>query len=514
MQILPIIEHGPEPLLQVMALKAFWRLGLTQVVAFAALGSVRIDPGTALCDALVSAVQGLLDVEVSAALDIVAQRLGANDLPSTWADDVLAVDEAGQLLEPSDARFMHQEQQDLRKCEAQAASFVQAFRQGRFDTRAEAEAQAPGRRRANAKVAPAQCALPNAITQASVKSYCPPGGSIWRSHTRQQCAGIFPRAAECPLGGHGWAARNRVCARCWASCGCNTLVSKGCRPHHALGAVCCRPTRRRYASLGGRLHASSTHTEVDCRRRCSTSHSHGAPTNQITTIRNITPGSHKRPPPPPQDLASCTVMVRVRVSVLSGLEQCHGGSACNRGRASRASCDMRWDCMRSDRAALVVGPRVRGASSSDPSGRPNTSMLAVWIHPSVEAQGFSRQVHICFGIDALWGNFVRPSRCAIAGGWDSVPAHIALCSRYPGARCTCACVGLSACVSRCWLKPPSRHRRSRLSGVTRRDCCGFCRWAWSRPSSGCICGPCQAMVRYMMLRTLPALSEHASPHLY
>lgn len=52
-QILLIIEHGPKPLPQVRALKAFWRLGLTQMIAFAALGSVHIDPGAALCDALV-----------------------------------------------------------------------------------------------------------------------------------------------------------------------------------------------------------------------------------------------------------------------------------------------------------------------------------------------------------------------------------------------------------------------------------------------------------------------------
>lgn len=45
---------------------------------------------------------------------------------------------------------MHREQQDLRKSEAQAAPFVQAFRQRRCEVWAEAEAQAPGTRRAEA----------------------------------------------------------------------------------------------------------------------------------------------------------------------------------------------------------------------------------------------------------------------------------------------------------------------------------------------------------------------------
>lgn len=145
-RIAPVVEHGPRPILEVMALKAFWSMTRTQVVAFAKLRDVAIPDSANLCDTLMAAVQGLLGVEPDDALKIISQRLAVNDLPTTWADEVLAVDEAAQVLERSDAELVQTEQRDMMRKAEEGKAFVQAYRQRKFDVRAEAAARKGNRR--------------------------------------------------------------------------------------------------------------------------------------------------------------------------------------------------------------------------------------------------------------------------------------------------------------------------------------------------------------------------------
>lgn len=188
--VLPVLDREPLPVLHTMAHKAFWNMPRSDIVRFAALGGVVINEAASLCDSVLQAVQGILNVSDDQALDIVSQRVGQNDLPETWASTILEVDEAAQVLERSDMDLVVAEQREVARCRNAEASFVQAYRQRRFDAAARATTR-PGKggRRAQGKAKTAPAALPSSFDQRAVRQFCPPGAHIWKGVTKQNWNG-------------------------------------------------------------------------------------------------------------------------------------------------------------------------------------------------------------------------------------------------------------------------------------------------------------------------------------
>ena len=191
-RIVAAIEHGPAPVLECMARKAFWRMSRTQVSKFATLHGTEVPGAASLVDALQLVVQAVLGMDAAAALQVVSQRLGADDLPATWADEVLSIDEAAQVLDRPDAEALGNEQKELRNMEEGRDHFRREYRKKKFDVRAMAESKmtAAAKKKAKAKSAPSP--LPSGIAQKDVKVYCPPGAYIWRSNGRPQWNGHLP----------------------------------------------------------------------------------------------------------------------------------------------------------------------------------------------------------------------------------------------------------------------------------------------------------------------------------
>lgn len=127
-----VAEGEPKPLLEVMAARAFWNMGASEITQFASLKpGVELPHDGSLCNTVVAAIKGILGVDDRGAVDIAAQRLARNDLSANWVKPILDIDEAVEVLEKHDVQLVQQEQQDSlrrRKAEAVAAKAVRCCR--------------------------------------------------------------------------------------------------------------------------------------------------------------------------------------------------------------------------------------------------------------------------------------------------------------------------------------------------------------------------------------------------
>lgn len=187
--LLPVVELGPAPLLEIATSKAWWSMTRTQVARFAKLAGIQVDESASLLDMVVSACKTVLGADDEGALDVAAQRLAVNDIKAQWSAEIMQIDEASAVLERSDADLVAEEQRQAQSTEKDDAMFLQEFRQRRFDVRA--LAKAGSRAKAKAKAAPRQ-RMPSSIPHAEAKGFAPPGASVWRGLTRGQWCGHLP----------------------------------------------------------------------------------------------------------------------------------------------------------------------------------------------------------------------------------------------------------------------------------------------------------------------------------
>ena len=105
---------------------------------------------------------------------------------------MLDIDEAAEVLERADAEALNQEQKSAVVKQEETKSFKAAYRQKKWDLRAEAQSRmTPAQRRA-ANRPVKQREVAEGILQRNVSQYCPPGGHIWRSNQRPQWQGHMP----------------------------------------------------------------------------------------------------------------------------------------------------------------------------------------------------------------------------------------------------------------------------------------------------------------------------------
>ena len=178
--------------MEIAARHAFWKLSRTQLVLIMAAQGVVFESGSSLCDVVFSSVKSMLKCRDEEAISICEQRLAINDLTRHWSSDILAVDEAAQVLERSDHELLGREQKDTVESMQQDREFVAAFRRKSFDVHALAKAKAGPKAKAKAAVKPKAVKLPACIPQAEAKKIVPADAYIWRGYSRAGWNGHYP----------------------------------------------------------------------------------------------------------------------------------------------------------------------------------------------------------------------------------------------------------------------------------------------------------------------------------
>lgn len=140
-----------------------------------------------LFEVLFSVIAGRLGVDDAEVLQIVACRLGNDQLNRQFSPALLGIDDAIQVLDRTDYQVIHDAQAKV-KVEASArVDFVRAYRERRErvrDVLAKAQPKEKASRKRRRGSEPAAPAYPSTISQATAKAFVPPGAHIWRGVSR------------------------------------------------------------------------------------------------------------------------------------------------------------------------------------------------------------------------------------------------------------------------------------------------------------------------------------------
>ena len=187
-RILPVIEEGPGPLVVVAAKEAFWSMTKTQVIYLAKLVGVMTDPGATLHAVLLTVVKAICNCSDAEALHITSTRLAVKDVSASFADALLDIHEAAQVMDKGDVRLLKVEQDKESVNKDEHADFANDFRYSMERHRAAQPAGRAdrGRRQPNRDI-------PERVTHQEAKGMASPGCFVWRGLRSQPWCAIVPR---------------------------------------------------------------------------------------------------------------------------------------------------------------------------------------------------------------------------------------------------------------------------------------------------------------------------------
>ena len=174
-RLLPVIQEGPGPALVVVAREAFFSMTKTQVLDFAKLLPLATQPGDKLCDVLFAVVKKLCKCSDAEALALISKRLAVNDVSASFAEALLEIDEAAQVMDKADVKLLKQAQEKESDNRDEHADFASDFR----DSMARHRAAQPAARSDRGRRQPIRD-IPDRISQDEAKAMAPPGCYIWR----------------------------------------------------------------------------------------------------------------------------------------------------------------------------------------------------------------------------------------------------------------------------------------------------------------------------------------------
>lgn len=199
----------PGPLLKIAAQRGFWDLGATALHMLAKAANIDMR-SSSVFDMAMGLVQGILEVDETAALDILAQRMRYDT--SACTPELLELDEAADLLDADAKEECKRQQNDAIKTRQRFAEFEGAWQKKRkavVKVAAKAEAKANARKKkgggAASSAPPGPITLPSGVlTQAELKHLVPNGGHLcysggWEAHFKE-----WPRVA---FSWNAWGAR-------------------------------------------------------------------------------------------------------------------------------------------------------------------------------------------------------------------------------------------------------------------------------------------------------------------
>lgn len=173
---------------EVAAYSAFWQIGRSGLEDICGVLGYIVPSGSTLVELLwmmVKRITGLDDAEV---LDILHSRLERLDVGTGYAPEVLALDEALDVLEESDKRAALEEQRTAPSRLQEHQEFKRHyFERAKVVKSAGKKAKAPNRKRPKT-VQRFRESFEDSfdITQPQAKKFLPPGAAIWRSVTGRQ----------------------------------------------------------------------------------------------------------------------------------------------------------------------------------------------------------------------------------------------------------------------------------------------------------------------------------------
>jgi hypothetical protein len=151
---------------------------------------------------LFEVIKTALELDDGTTLDVIAQRMAAPVAEEDYAEHVLNIEEAVDVLEEQDIKVLNNERKDLPKHQAARQDFKKEYIKKRatvIATPPPAPAPAPvPKRRGRGRAVPEAChvvavdLIPDNIEQSTAKRFLPPGASIWCGHKRHEWCGWMP----------------------------------------------------------------------------------------------------------------------------------------------------------------------------------------------------------------------------------------------------------------------------------------------------------------------------------
>ena len=136
-------------------------------------------------------VQQVLNEKDDVVLDIVQARLAVDDVDLCYAEGVLQLDEAVEILDKSDHSQVKDEQIKMHSRAETRSVFSKDYRAKKIAVRDLAGPPAKKPKK-GAKVPETRVIVPSKIPQAGVRHLTPPGGHIWVGHTKENWNGHLP----------------------------------------------------------------------------------------------------------------------------------------------------------------------------------------------------------------------------------------------------------------------------------------------------------------------------------
>ena len=124
----PSAQHGPEPIMRVVARQAFWSLGKATLLTFARHVGAQVCKGSSLFDTVFALVQcqlpELADQEV---FTVFCRRVAGMKAQQMWSSELAQVDEATEVLDQSDEKAMAEGREQQQSIAHEMESFTKEY---------------------------------------------------------------------------------------------------------------------------------------------------------------------------------------------------------------------------------------------------------------------------------------------------------------------------------------------------------------------------------------------------
>lgn len=183
------LPSGPKPLLEIAAECSFWEVEKSALLRIASFIGLHMSSTSSLFDVVFGLIQrakpGLNDEGV---LELTQRRVALISDRVQWADELLSVDEAAEVLQPGDIKQLRSEQMSMNNHKAEALNFKNDFRQktkmvaeARAKATGKATARKPQNKRPTGKYPKKVPVWPEANIPVDLARSCAPeGGTLWR----------------------------------------------------------------------------------------------------------------------------------------------------------------------------------------------------------------------------------------------------------------------------------------------------------------------------------------------
>ena len=139
------MDGKPRTLFEFMCIICFGKLSRPVVEKLAKIAGIKFDPNCTFFQLLLAIIQDVLKLDRCATLDIIAQRMVAPDMEEDYAEHVLHIDEAVDVLEDQDIKVLNQERKDIPRDREAREDFKKEYTRHRVEAEAARAAKGAGR---------------------------------------------------------------------------------------------------------------------------------------------------------------------------------------------------------------------------------------------------------------------------------------------------------------------------------------------------------------------------------